>query len=205
MKDIATVIRRLKSHYRPFQRRSDAFYVLIFTLLSQRAKDSVTIPITEKLFRQYKNIDDFLKADRKEFEKIIRPIGFYRQKAKRIKEIAKILTEKYNKKVPSDFDSLISLPGVGRKTANCVLSYAFGKPAIAVDTHVHRISNRLGWAKTQKPEETEEALKKIIPVKYWSDVNTGLVQHGQQICFPRNPRCEKCFLNDVCEYGKKKK
>ena len=175
------------------------FQQLIATLLSSRTKDSTTIPIVKKLFVKYTFPEDFLNI----VEKELYGIGFYKVKAKNIKRLAKIVMEKYNGKVPNTFEDLTSLPGVGRKTANCVLAYVFHQSAIAVDIHVHRISNRLGWVKTKTPEETEAALKKIIPRSDWSKVNRLLVGHGQQVCLPRNPKCPVCPISRYCEYGKK--
>ncbi|MDP3698557.1 MAG: endonuclease III [Nanoarchaeota archaeon] len=141
-------------HYTPFQ-------MLVMTLLSSRTRDSTTIPLVKKLFAVYPTPEDFVKIDVKKLEKLLYGIGFYKVKAKHVKELSKVILEKYGGKVPDTFEELTSLPGVGRKTANCVLAYTFKKPAIAVDIHVHRISNRLGWVKTVTPEETEEALQKL--------------------------------------------
>ncbi|MBI2584012.1 MAG: endonuclease III [Candidatus Aenigmarchaeota archaeon] len=179
--------------------KKNAFKVLISTVLSARTKDSTTIPIAQKLFRKYKNPEDFLKAPLKQLEKEIYGIGFYRVKASRLKQLCKILIEKYHGIVPQTMEQLLELPGVGRKTANCVLVYAFRKPAIPVDVHVHRISNRLGLVKTEKPEETEMRLMEIVPRKYWIDVNELLVRHGQTICLPQSPFCSRCPVFDLCD------
>ena len=154
MRPIAQIIRKLKKTHKLsfFSRgREDSFYVLISTVLSQRATDKTTYRISPLLFKKYRTPKQFVSAKTGDIEKIIRPIGFYRTKARRIREISRILVEKYDGKVPDDFEALIALPGVGRKTANCVLVYAFRKPAIPVDIHVHRISNRLGIVKTKTP------------------------------------------------------
>lgn len=184
----STMLEQLKN-YTPFQQ-------LIATLLSSRTKDSTTIPIVTKLFLKYKTPADFLKIKEEE----LYGIGFYRVKAKNIVRLSKIIIDEHGGKVPCTFEQLTSLPGVGRKTANCVLSYTFHQPAIAVDVHVHRISNRLGWVKTKAPERTEEGLKKLIPKKDWSKVNQLFVSHGQKICLPRNPRCRQCLINNYCAY-----
>jgi endonuclease-3 len=139
-----------------------------------------------------------VEADVGEIEALIRDVGFFRVKAGRIKDISRILLDKYDGKVPEDIESLLGLPGVGRKTANCVLAHAFLKDALAVDTHVHRISNRLGLVETKVPEETETELKKIFPKKYWKHINLLLVKLGQNICRPISPRCGACVLNDIC-------
>ena len=182
-------------HYTPFQ-------MLVMTLLSSRTKDSTTIPLVKKLFSQYLRPEDFVKMPVRKLEQALFGIGFYKVKAKHVKELSRLIITKYNRVVPDTFDELISLPGVGRKTANCILAYTFKKPAIAVDIHVHRISNRLGWVKTRTPEETEEALKKIIPKNQWRDVNKLFVGHGQRICLPINPKCPLCPINNYCAYGK---
>jgi len=185
-----------KEGYSPFQ-------LLIATLLSSRTKDSTTIPIVRKLFKKYPALQDLSSAKTGELQKLLYGIGFYRTKTKHIKELTSIVLEKYGGKIPETFEALTSLPGVGRKTANCVLGYAFKEPAIAVDTHVHRISNRLGWIHTENPEESEEALQKIVPKELWTEVNRLLVDHGQRICLPRNPRCTVCLIQKYCAYGRK--
>jgi len=176
----------------------DPFFVLISTLMSHRTRDDVTYPAARKLFEIFSTPEEMAKADIGEIEALIRNVGFYRVKAGRIREISRILLEKYNGKVPEDMESLLGLPGVGRKTANCVLADAFLKDALAVDTHVHRISNRLGLVETKVPEETETELKKIFPQKYWRHINHLLVKLGQNICRPISPRCGACILNDIC-------
>jgi endonuclease-3 len=178
--------------------QEDPFYVLISTVLSARNKDEMTIKATKKLFAKYKTVKQIAEAPVKKLEPLIKQSGFYKTKAKRIKEISRILLEKYHGKVPSEFDKLLELPGVGRKTAGCVMVYAFNKPAIPVDTHVHRISNRLGWVKTKTPEKTEQALVKLVPRKYWLDVNEVLVIHGQTVCTPISPFCSKCKIRRYC-------
>jgi len=173
---------------------------LISTVLSQRTKDINTEKATKLLFSRYKNAKQLANASLKSVEKLIYGTGFYKTKAKRIKGIAKVILSKYNGKVPSDFDELMKLKGVGRKTANCVLVYAFRKQAIPVDTHVNRIANRLGLVKTRTPEETEEQLVSIVPKKYWIEINELMVKFGQRKCFPRNPRCDICSLRKLCDY-----
>jgi len=181
------------------------FKVLIATLLSQRTKDINTEKAVKNLFSRFNSIRDFLKADIKEIEKLIRCVGFFKVKAKRIKKLAKIIHEKYHDKVPKDFDRLVKLPGVGRKTANCVLVYGYRIPAIPVDTHVHKISNRLGLVKTKTPEQTEMALKKVVPKEYWIELNELMVKFGQRKCLPRNPKCSECSLKKICAYKKARK
>ena len=183
-------------NYTPFQ-------MLVMTLLSSRTKDSTTIPIVKKMFAKYPKPKDFIKLNTPEIEKLIYGVGFFRVKAKAIKELSKIIINKYQNKVPDTFEELISLPGVGRKTVNCILAYTFKKPAIGVDVHVHRISNRLGWVNTKTPEETEEKLKKTIPKENWINVNRLLVNHGQKVCLPIKPRCWKCRIKNDCNYKNK--
>ncbi len=180
------------------QEDQDPFKILISTILSARTKDNNTKEATIKLFSNYHTPKEIANAKIEDLEKLVYKAGFYKVKASRIKEVSKIIDQKYKGKVPDDFKSLESLPGVGAKTANCVLVYAFKKPAIPVDVHVNRISNRLGWAKTTKPEETEEELKKKLPQNQWIRVNRLFVRFGQEICLPINPKCEICPLGNLC-------
>ena len=180
------------------------FSILIGTILSARTKDESTTKVVKILFSKYKNAKDLANAKLNDVEKIIKPIGFYHVKSKRIIEVAKIIDKKYKGKVPEDLDSLVQLPGVGRKTANCVLVYAFEKPAIPVDIHVHRISNRLGLVQTKTPEETELKLMEKIPKKFWIEINDTFVMYGQNICKPISPMCEVCKIKKSCEFYKTK-
>ena len=176
----------------------DPFIVLIACILSLRTNDKTTYPATLRMLKLGKTPEDFAKLDPKVLEKAIYPVGFYANKAKQIVELSKELVEKYSSKVPDEIEELVKFNGVGRKTANLVLSEGFHKPAICVDVHVHRISNRLGYVKTKNPEETEFALRKKLPEKYWIDINSLLVTHGQNICKPINPKCEECPIKDYC-------
>lgn len=175
------------------------FLILIAAMLSSRTKDTTTLPIVKKLFAKYSCPNDFVSIDVKKLEKMLYGLGFYKIKAVNVKKLSEIIIKKYGGKVPDSFSELVSLPGVGRKTANCVLAYAFKKPAIAVDVHVHRIANRLGWVKTGTPEETEEQLKKIIQKELWVKVNRLFVAQGQNLCFPLNPKCASCPVRDCCK------
>ena len=181
------------------------FSILIGTILSARAKDEATSRIVKELFKVYKNSKQLANAKIKDVEKIIKSIGFYHVKAKRIIDVAKIIDSKYNGTVPDDLEKLVELPGVGRKTANCVLVYAYEKPAIPVDIHVHRISNRLGLVKTKNPEETEFELMKITPKRLWLDINETFVKYGQNICKRISPMCNVCKITNSCKYYKTKK
>jgi endonuclease-3 len=174
--------------------------ILIGTILSARTKDESTTKVVKVLFSKYKNSRDLANAKLKDVEKIIKSIGFYHVKAKRIIEVAKIIDSKYEGKVPDNLEKLVELPGVGRKTANCVLVYAFDKPAIPVDIHVHRISNRLGLVETKTPEETEMELMKKIPKKFWLEINDTFVMYGQNICKPISPMCDVCKIKKNCKY-----
>ncbi|MEL9998536.1 MAG: endonuclease III [Thermoplasmata archaeon] len=199
MNNIEIIIERIskviKPHRIPF---SDPWKVLLATVLSQRTKDEITEIVSKRLFEKYSDLESLSNADPVDLENLLKPIGFYREKAKRIKEIARLLLEKYDGKVPSERDLLIQLPGVGQKTANIVLSVCFDKKYIAVDTHVHRISNRLGWVNTKRPEDTEKELMKILDKKYWNMINSLFVEFGKKICRPVKPKCKECPVNDLC-------
>jgi endonuclease-3 len=182
------------------QEEGDPYKILIGTILSARTRDETTTQVIKMLFSEFKNPDELSRADLKDIKKLIQKIGFYNVKATRIKEVSKILVEKYNSKVPSNLEDLLTFPGVGRKTANCVLVYGFRKPAIPVDIHVHRISNRIGIVNTKKPEETEIDLQKSIDRRYWTGVNETFVTFGQNICLPIKPKCNLCHLTKICKY-----
>ncbi len=184
------------------QSYKDPFRILISTILSQRAKDEQTFRISQLLFSKYSNVDELSQASEIELHKILKPIGFYRVKSKNIKKVANIIKQKFNGVVPENFDELISLPSVGRKSANCVLVYAFNKIAIPVDTHVHRVSNRLGLVDTKNPDDTEYKLSEILDKKFWSDVNSDFIRFGKTICKPINPNCQVCKLKDICKWNK---
>lgn len=176
------------------------YRVLISTILSHRTKDENTHRASSNLFNKYPTAEDVANAPLKEIEELIRPSGFYKVKAQRVKEVSKILLDKYDGEVPEDFDELMSLPSVGRKTANCVLVYAFDEPAIPVDVHVHKISNRIGLVKTKTPEQTEAELVKEVPREYWLDLNELFVRFGQDVCKSVGPKCEECDFDSFCEY-----
>jgi len=175
------------------------FKVLISTVLSLRTKDAVTAKATNRLFQLADNPKDMMKLAVKDIEKAIYPVGFYMTKAKRVLEICHMLVDQYDERVPDDIDELLKFPGVGRKTANLVLTEGYGTLGICVDTHVHKLCNRLGYLKTKTPHETESALREILPKKYWIIFNTYLVAWGQNICVPISPWCSKCALSDYCD------
>lgn len=177
----------------------DPYLVLIACILSLRTNDLTTYPATLRMLEIGREPKDFAYCDVEKLEKAIYPVGFYKNKARQIVELSKIIVEKLDNKVPDTIEELIKFNGVGRKTANLVLAKGFGIPAICVDVHVHRICNRLGYVHTKNPEETEFALRKKLPQKYWLDINTLLVTHGQNICKPIKPKCDECPINKYCE------
>jgi endonuclease-3 len=191
----ATALKNLQT-----QEDGDPYKILIGTILSARTRDETTTNVIKMLFSKFKNPEELARANLNEIKGLIQKIGFYNIKAARIKEVSKILVEKYDSKVPPNLEDLLSFPGVGRKTANCVLVYGFKKPAIPVDVHVHRISNRIGIVKTKKPEETEIVLQKSVDRKHWIAVNETFVVFGQNICLPIKPKCNVCRLTKLCEY-----
>jgi len=178
----------------------DPFRVLITTILSQRSKDENTEIAADRLFSTYGKITEIASKEPEQLYDLVRPAGIYRQKSKRIIEVSRILLEKYSGKVPENIDELTKLPGVGRKTANIVLWVSFSVPALAVDTHVHRIANRLGWIKTRSPEKSEYALMKVLPGELWGPVNGAMVEFGKAICKPRRPLCRECPVKTYCDY-----
>ncbi|MEZ5334185.1 MAG: endonuclease III [Methanolobus sp.] len=176
----------------------DPFYLLISTVLSQRTRDEVTIPTTQKLFIVFGTVQEMAEADVDEIQDLIRNVGFYRVKAQRIIDISRIILQDYGGVVPDSMDELLKLPGVGRKTANCVLGYGFEQDVIAVDTHVHRISNRMGLVETSEPDETEKELQKVLSKEDWKDINGLMVLFGKNICKPVGPKCDGCIMDDIC-------
>lgn len=175
------------------------FLVLISCILSLRTNDRTTYPATLRMLELGHTPKEFAGVNVDDLAAAIYPVGFYRNKANDIIELSKILVEKYDSKVPDEIEELVKFRGVGRKTANLVLSRGYNKPAICVDVHVHRIFNRLGYIKTKTPEETEFALRKKLPKKFWIDINTLLVTHGQNICKPVKPLCSVCPVEKYCE------
>jgi len=176
------------------------FNTLISCILSLRTKDEVTEKASLQLLKKHNTPEKLLTLSEEEIESLIYPVGFYKTKAKRLKEISKTLIEEYQGNVPADFHELLKLKGVGRKTANIVMVYGHKKHGyIPIDTHCHRIPNRLGWIKTKTPDETEIELKKILPPKYWDDFNDMFVTFGQKICVPISPFCSKCPIERYCK------
>jgi endonuclease-3 len=182
------------------EEQDNPFKILIGTVLSARTRDETTTKVLVNLFRRFKGAKDLAEADIEEIKAIIRSTGFYNTKAKRIKNISQLIVEKFNGEVPDNIEKLLGLPGVGRKTANCVLVYGFNKAAIPVDVHVHRISNRLGLVNTKTPEKTEVHLSHTICKKHWLRINQTFVMYGQNICTPIKPKCKLCRLRDMCNF-----
>jgi endonuclease-3 len=180
--------------------KGDPFRILISTILSQRTRDENTTRASENLFSWYRTAEELARADVDAVRRLIKPSGFYNVKARNIIRVSKQLLKEFGGKVPDDEKDLLKLHSVGRKTANCILVYGFNKPAIPVDTHVHRISNRLGLVDTRRPEETEARLVKTVPRKYWLDLNDLFVRFGQTTCKPVGPRCGSCTLKSECRY-----
>ncbi|MFW6138226.1 MAG: endonuclease III domain-containing protein [Spirochaetota bacterium] len=180
-------------------RRGDPFKVLVSTIISSRTKDQVTIGAYTRLFALAQTPGDLARLDLHTISRAIYPAGFYHTKARNLKKASQIIFEKYGGKVPDSMEELLKLPGVGRKTANLVLNLGFGKAGICVDTHVHRVSNRLGYIKTSSPEQTERALREKLPPEYWIEYNGLLVSFGKNVCTPVSPFCSKCRVSKFCE------
>ncbi len=181
------------------EERPDPFRVLVSTIISLRTKDEVTIASSSRLFAAADTPQAMLSLSEEEIAALIYPAGFYRTKAGTLHRVSGLLIEKHAGRVPHTLEELLALPGVGRKTANLTLGLAFGVPSICVDTHVHRIPNRLGWISTRNPDESETALMAILPERYWIEINTLLVAFGKQICTPQSPWCGRCPLYSRCE------
>ena len=175
------------------------YEVLVRTILSQRTRDENTDKATKELFSVYHTMEEIADAPVDEIAKLVKQAGFYNVKAGRIKEVSQILIDEYGGEVPDTVEEMIKLPGVGRKTANCVMVFAFELPAIPVDVHVHRISNRLGLVHTKEPEETEDVLREILPQELWLPLNDLMVQFGQNICKPISPQHMQCPFTDLCQ------
>lgn len=179
-------------------RTEDPVRVLFTTMISLRTKDEVTAEAAERLFREAPTVADLAETPEERIAELIYPAGFYRTKAKNIRATAGIILSDHGGRVPAQLEDLTALPGVGRKTANLVLGLSFGIPAICVDTHVHRIANRLGWVETKTPEQTERALADLLPQEYWIAINTVFVAYGKQVCTPVSPYCSDCVVDTVC-------
>lgn len=206
--DIDAVMTELKKHFHRVKtpivdliqiKTKDPFKVLVATILSARTKDETTTKASHELFKVVKNPDDLDQISEGELNSIIGQVGFHNMKTRHLKQLPRVLKEKFGGKVPSGIEDLLQLPGVGRKTANLVRSVAFSLPAICVDVHVHRISNRWGYIKTKTPLESEMALRAKLPEKYWLQYNSYVVAFGQNLCTPRKPRCDECPIYQYCK------
>jgi len=206
-REVVEVIEILKENYERWnapvvtlvaQHTNDPFKVLLCALLSTRTRDETTAQVCERLLRRIRTPEDLLEIPTRELEELIYPVGFYRSKARHLRELARILLEEFGGKVPSTLEELLRLPGVGRKVANLVLADGYGVPAICVDTHVHRITNRWCLVKTKTPYETERKLMEILPKEYWIVINRLLVAFGQKICTPQKPKCSACPIESYC-------
>lgn len=208
MADIDEIIKILKKEVQNYQvpvvdlikiQTDDPFKVLVATILSARTKDQTTVEACKRLFKLVNKPEDINKLTVTQVEKLIYPVGFFRNKAKHLKQLPIVLKEEFNNTVPDNIDDLLKLPGVGRKTANLVVAVGFQKPAMCVDVHVHRISNRLGYIKTKTPFESEMALRKKMPIKYWEKYNSMIVAFGQHLCTPISPHCSICPIKKYCK------
>ena len=211
MRNITKVISLIRKEFRKSKKptvkrtseKKDPFKTLISCLLSLRTQDKNTAKASASLFKVADTHKKIVKLSIKKLEKLIYSSGYYHNKARTIKHVSKVILEKYNGNVPSDFEELISIKGIGRKTANIVLCFAYNKNVLPIDTHCHRIPNRLGWVKTKTPEQTEFALMKIMPKKHWREFNSLFVLFGQNICKPIRPLCFKCPIEKYCKYPNK--
>jgi len=204
--DIDNIVQILKARYHDdtsalmdVSNARDPFRVLISCILSLRTKDEVTAKATKRLFARAKTPAEMLNLTKEEIEAAIYPVGFYHRKAEQILEICRVLIGQYDSRVPDELEELLNFKGVGRKTANIVVTMGYNKLGVAVDTHVHRISNRIGLVATETPHQTEFALREVLPQKYWIIFNDLLVMHGQNICTPISPKCSMCPISAYCE------
>ena len=200
---IRTVMETLAATYhgRGSVELGDPYQVLVATVISQRTREEQTTAVSERVFAKYPNAAALAVADEAELYALLNGSEYRQEKAPRLIALANILVDRYGGEVPDDLDALLSLPGVGRKTANCVLIYAFQKAALCVDIHMHRITNRLGWVQTKTPDQTEKALEKVMPQDLWAGSNRLFLQHGRAICLPSIPICSRCPVREWCAYG----
>lgn len=178
--------------------KGSPYRVWVSTVLSQRTRDETTERVSEEFFRHFGSLESLANARVDEIKSLIKSVGFSNQKAHNLMRAARMILEKFNGKIPDTEEELLTLPGVGQKTAGCILVYAYGKPAVPVDTHVHRVSNRLGWVKTKTPEETRQELVSFLPERLWLPINRIFVLFGRETCKPRNPKCETCLIRKLC-------
>lgn len=201
-KILALLDEHYTTEYKRYLNHENAWQLLIATILSAQCTDARVNIVTKDLFQKYKSVEDFALADLAELERDIHSTGFYKNKAKNIIACCRKLILEYNGEVPSDIEDLISLPGVGRKTANVIRGNIFHEPSIVVDTHVKRISGKLGFTKETDPEKIEYELMEILPKEHWILYNIQIIQHGREVCAARNPKCDACFLRELCKSKK---
>ncbi len=207
-KRVRKIVARLKKKYpraRTALEFSSPHELLVATVLSAQCTDKKVNAVTKELFKKYRSVDDFAKADRKTLEKEIKPTGFFRMKAKSVIELSQDILDKFGGRVPDNLDDLVKLRGVGRKTANVVLAGAFGKPAIAVDTHVKRVAARLGLSRKKDPTRIEFDLMEIVPKKDWAAFSFMIILHGREVCKARKPLCHICVIEDLCPSSAQRK
>lgn len=197
------LLKEYKKYRKPTVRRSskskNAFKVLITCLLSLRTQDKNTETASKRLFREAKTPEEILKLPLRKLENLIYSSGHYRKKARVLKHVSKEILKRFNGKVPDNKEDLLSIKGIGPKTSNIILSFVYGKLVLPIDVHCHRVPNRLGWIKTKTPEQTEKALEKILPKRYWREFNTVIILHGKNICKPISPLCSKCVVRKYCK------
>ena len=196
------IIEKLKTEYpnaSTVLEYGSIFELVLAVLLSAQSTDIQVNKVTKKLFRKYKTPDDFAAVDLEELEEMIKEVGLYRNKARNIKKLSIMLVENFDRQVPEDFNSLMCLPGIGRKSANVILAVGFNKPGLGVDTHVHRVANRIGLVKEERPEKTEIRLKSLLPEEIWGVAHHVLIYHGRSVCKARKPECDKCIIEDLCK------
>ena len=200
---VRTVMETLAATYhgRGAVELGDPYKVLVATVISQRTREEQTTAVSSRVFARYGDATVLADADETELYDLLSGSEYREDKAPRLIAMAKILVERYGGEVPDSVDALLTLPGVGRKTANCVLIYAFEKAALCVDIHMHRITNRLGWVQTKTPDQTERALAKVMPEDWWAGSNRLFLQHGRAICLPTTPICSRCPVREQCAYG----
>ncbi len=204
IKEIFALLDKKNPDARTELRSANPLELLVATILSAQCTDERVNRVTERLFKKYKNAADYAKAELTELEEDVRPTGFYKNKARALKEMGKALCERFGGKVPDNMEDLTTLPGVGRKTANVILGNCFGQPAIVVDTHVKRVSQRLGLTDTDDPEKIEFRLAELIPKERWTAASHQLLLHGRYTCTAKNPTCPECILNKICRWEGKR-
>lgn len=203
VQDVRAVIETLAATYhgRGAIELGEPYKILVATVISQRTREEQTTAVSQRVFARYPNVATLADANEAELYELLNGSEYRETKAPRLIEMAQLLRDRHGGQVPDDLDSLLALPGVGRKTANCLRVYAFQRDALCVDTHCHRISNRLGWVQTKTPDQTEKALEKVMPQDLWAGSNRLFLQHGRAICLPTIPICSRCPVRDWCAYG----